>query len=80
MFKSFILIKPDGLARGLTGNIISRFENRGFSITGLKLLVPSKELAKEHYIEHQYKDFYDEITNYISSGPVIAMSVESKNE
>lgn len=80
MFRSFVLIKPDGVLRGLTGKIISRFENKGFSIQSLKMLVPTKELAEQHYIEHTNKDFYDEITNYISSGPVIAISLESFNE
>ena len=74
--KTFVMIKPDGFQRKLVGNIISRFEIKGFDIINMKLFQPSKELAKAHYIEHQDKDFYDRITDYIASGFVVALVLE----
>ncbi len=79
-FRTFVMIKPDGVARGLVGNIISRFENKGFRLTKCQLMTPSKELAMAHYVEHKDKDFYGRITDYISSGPVMAMVWESSHE
>jgi nucleoside-diphosphate kinase len=79
-FRTFIMIKPDGVSRGLTGSIISRFEKRGFRLIKCQMLQPSKDLAEKHYEEHRGKDFFDRITDYISSGPVVAFVVESPCE
>ena len=74
--RTFVMIKPDGVYRKLVGNIIDRFERKGFDIINMRMLQPTKELAESHYEEHRGKDFYNRITDYISSGPVVALVVE----
>jgi nucleoside-diphosphate kinase len=74
-----VAIKPDGVERGLIGEIIKRFENRGLKIVGLKLMVVSPELAEKHYGEHKGKPFYAGLFKHITSGPIVAMVVEGKN-
>ncbi|MFA5576463.1 MAG: nucleoside-diphosphate kinase [Tissierellaceae bacterium] len=76
MEKTFIMIKPDGVERGLVGEIIARIERKGFKITRAKLLAVSKELAEDHYIEHREKPFFGELIDYILEGKVMAMEVE----
>lgn len=76
MEQTFVAIKPDGVQRGLVGPILTRFEQRGFRILGLKMLTPSRELAEKHYAVHQGKFFYPDLVKYISSGPVVAMVLE----
>ncbi|CAM9677709.1 unnamed protein product [Chrysoparadoxa australica] len=71
--RSFYCIKPDGLQRGLVGEIISRFEKKGLQLVGMKLVSPTEELVAEHYSEHKGKVFFDGLVKYFSSGPVIAM-------
>lgn len=71
--RTFIAVKPDGVKRGLTGEIIKRFENKGFKLIGLKMLNVAPELAEQHYAEHKGKPFYPRLIKYIQSGPVIAM-------
>ena len=71
--RTFIAIKPDGVQRGLVAEIIGRFENKGFKLVGLKQLIPSKELAEKHYGVHKERPFFNDLVNFISSGPVIAM-------
>lgn len=68
-----IQVKPDGVQRGLVGDIISRFEKKGFTLRALKMFVPSKELAEEHYKDLSSKPFFKDLTTYITSGPVVAM-------
>ena len=77
--RTFIAIKPDGVKRSLIGRIISEFEDKGYKITGLKMLAPSLEQAEKHYAEHKGKPFYPRLIKYIMSGPVIAMVVEGEN-
>ncbi len=77
--RTFILIKPDGVQRGLIGEVIARVEKKGLAITALKLINIDLETAKQHYIEHQEKSFYDHLVYYITSGPVVAMAVEGFN-
>ncbi len=77
--RTLILIKPDGVERGLVGEIISRFEKKGFRIVGLKMLKFSKELAEKFYSVHKGKEFFNELVNYISSGPVVAMVIEGES-
>jgi nucleoside-diphosphate kinase len=73
MEQTLILVKPDGVQRGLIGQIISRFESRGMKLVGLKFIQMTNELAAQHYAIHQGKNFYDSLIEYIVSGPVVAM-------
>ena len=77
--KTFFMIKPDGVQRNLVGEIISRVEAKGFSITKIKMMTISNELAKEHYGEHKDKPFFNDLVSFITSGPVVAMQVEGEN-
>lgn len=70
------MVKPDGVQRGLVGEIISRFERKGFKLTGLKLFQCSKELAEEHYKDLKQKSFFPKLIDYITSGPVVSMAWE----
>ena len=76
MERTLVLIKPDGVQRGLVGPILSRFEARGLKIVGLKLMQVPTALAEEHYAEHKGKGFYPGLIEYITSGPVVAMVLE----
>ena len=66
-------VKPDGVQRGLVGEIIGRIERKGFTLRALKLFVPSRELAEEHYKDLSAKPFFKDLVDYITSGPVVAM-------
>ena len=66
-------VKPDGVQRGLVGEIVGRFERKGFTLRGLKLFTPEKELAEEHYKDLSQKPFFKDLVDYITSGPVVAM-------
>ena len=77
--KTFFMIKPDGVQRNLVGEIISRVEAKGFSITKIKMMTISKELAEQHYGEHKEKPFFNDLVSFITSGPVVAMQVEGEN-
>jgi nucleoside-diphosphate kinase len=76
MERTLVLIKPDGVQRGLVGPILSRFESRGLKIIGMKLMQVPTELAAKHYAEHEGKGFYPGLLEYITSGPVLAMVLE----
>jgi len=71
--RSLVLVKPDGVQRGLIGEIISRLENRGLKLLGAKLVSVKNELAEKHYAVHKGKEFYKGLINYITSSPVMAM-------
>jgi len=71
------MVKPDGVERGLVGEIIGRFERRGLRVVGLKMLTPDRALAERHYAVHAGKPFYDELVEFITSGPVVAMALEA---
>lgn len=71
--RTFIAVKPDGVKRGLVGNIIKRFETKGFKLIGLKMLDVTPEMAEKHYGEHKGKSFYNRLIEYIQSGPIVAM-------
>ena len=73
MERTLILVKPDGVQRGLIGEVIARFERRGLRLVGMKLMQISPDLASRHYGEHKGKSFYDGLIGYITSGPVVAM-------
>ena len=79
MEKTLIILKPDSLQRGLAGRIISRFEDKGFQIVGLKAIQISRALAEKHYAVHQGKPFYPRLIEYITSSPVIVMAVQAVN-
>ncbi len=73
MERTFIAIKPDGVQRGLVGEIIHRFESKGFTLVGLKFLKVSRELAEQHYDVHRERPFFSGLVEFITSGPVAAM-------
>jgi nucleoside-diphosphate kinase len=79
MERTLVLVKPDGVQRGLIGKIISRFESRGLKLAGLKFIQMSDGLAARHYAVHEGKPFYDSLVSYIVSGPVVAMAWEGSN-
>ncbi|KAK1433893.1 hypothetical protein QVD17_10811 [Tagetes erecta] len=74
--ESYIMIKPDGVQRGLVGEIVSRFEKKGFKLKGLKLFQCPKDLAEEHYKDLSSKSFFPDLISYITSGPVVCMAWE----
>jgi nucleoside-diphosphate kinase len=73
MERTLILIKPDAFARGLSGEIIARFENKGLKIVAAKHMTVTEELAKQHYAEHEGKPFFGELVDFITSGPLLAL-------
>jgi nucleoside-diphosphate kinase len=76
--RTFLAIKPDGVQRGLVGEIIRRFEEKGFTLVGLKLLKVSQELAQQHYDVHRERPFFAGLVDFITSGPVVAMVWEGE--
>lgn len=78
MERTFLAIKPDGVQRGLVGEIIRRFETKGFTLVGLKLLNVSRELAEQHYGVHKERPFFAGLVEFITSGPVVAMVWEGE--
>jgi len=74
--QTLILCKPDAVARGLVGEIVGRFERRGFTIAAMKLLVVDEARAKRHYAEHEGKPFFGGLVSFITSGPIVALVVE----
>ncbi|ASK63339.1 nucleoside-diphosphate kinase [Virgibacillus phasianinus] len=79
MEKTFLMVKPDGVQRNLVGEIVKRFESKGFKLIGAKLMVISDDLAKTHYGEHSERPFFGELVSFITSGPVFAMAFEGEN-
>ena len=73
------MVKPDGVRRGLVGDVVKRIEAKGYRIVGMKLLEISDELASRHYGEHKGKPFYEGLVEFITSGPVVAMVLEGEN-
>jgi nucleoside-diphosphate kinase len=76
--RTFLAIKPDGVQRGLTGEIIRRFETKGFTLIGLKFMKVSRELAESHYEVHRDRPFFAGLVEFITSGPVVAMVWEAE--
>jgi nucleoside-diphosphate kinase len=74
--RTLILVKPDAFARNLTGEIIARFERKGLRLVALQLMTMTRELAARHYAEHEGKGFYEELVDFITSGPLVAMVLE----
>ncbi len=79
MEKTYLMIKPDGVQRGLVGEIVSRFEKKGLKLVAAKLMTIPKEVAENHYGEHKGKPFFPSLISYITSGPVFAMVWEGEN-
>ena len=78
MERTLILVKPDGVRRGLVGEVISRIESKGYQITDLKLMNPTRALLEEHYAEHKGKPFFDPLVEFMLSGPIVAMVAEGE--
>jgi nucleoside-diphosphate kinase len=76
MERTLILVKPDAFERNLTGEIIARFERKGLRLRALKLMTMTRELAQQHYAEHEGKPFFEELVSFITSGPLVAMVLE----
>lgn len=74
--RTLVLVKPDGVQRGLIGRIVGRLEETGMKVVGMKLMVVSRDLATEHYAEHQGKPFFPSLVDYISASPVVALCLE----
>lgn len=74
--RTFIAVKPDAVQRGLIGEIVKRFETKGYKVIGLKMLRVTDEQAKAHYAEHEGKPFYQRLIRYIQSGPIVAMVIQ----
>lgn len=79
MERTFVMVKPDGVERGLVGEVIARFERRGLRLVGLKILVPDRGLAERHYAIHRDKPFFDELVEFVTAGPVVAMAWEGRH-
>lgn len=77
--QTLILIKPDGVARGLIGEVLSRIERKGLRVVAMKMLIPTAEVAQEHYAEHADKPFFGELIDFITSGPVVAAVLEGNS-
>ncbi len=77
--RTYAMVKPDGVKRGLVGDVVKRLEQKGFKIVGLKLMQIPRETAEKHYGEHQGKPFFEGLVSFITSGPVVAMVIEGEN-
>jgi nucleoside-diphosphate kinase len=78
MERTLILVKPDAFARGLSGEIIARFERKGLQIVALRHMTVDRELAQRHYAEHAERPFFSELVQFITSGPIVAMVLEGE--
>jgi nucleoside-diphosphate kinase len=78
MQRTLILVKPDAFARGLTGEIVARFERKGLVIAAVRRLTMTAELAERHYAEHEGKPFFDGLVQFITSGPLVALTLEGE--
>ncbi|CAB4657900.1 MAG: nucleoside-diphosphate kinase [Actinobacteria bacterium] len=74
--RTLVLIKPDGVRRGLSGEVISRIENKGYRVTSLVMMSATREILERHYAEHEGKPFYEPLVEFMLSGPIVAMVVE----
>jgi len=79
MERTFVMIKPDGVARGLTGEVIKRLESRGLRILAMKMRILDRRTAERLYEIHRGKDFFGELVKFVTSGPVVAMILEGEN-
>lgn len=79
MERTFVMVKPDGVQRGIAGQVVSRFESKGLKLVAAKLIVIDEDLASRHYAEHIGKPFYEKLVSFITSGPVLAMVWEGQD-
>jgi nucleoside-diphosphate kinase len=79
MERTFAALKPDAVQRGLVGEIVARFERKGFKLLGLKMMLVTREMAEEHYGEHKGKPFFNGLVDFITSSPIVAMAWEGEN-
>jgi nucleoside-diphosphate kinase len=77
--RTLILVKPDAFARGLTGEILARFERKGLRVVAMRHMTMDRALAEQHYAEHQGKGFYEELVSFITSGPLVALVLEGSS-
>ena len=77
--RTFAMVKPDGVKRGLVGEVVRRLEQKGFTLVGMKLMQIPRETAERHYGEHEGKPFFEGLVSFITGGPVVAMVVEGEN-
>ena len=77
--RTLVLVKPDGVRRGLSGELVARFEQRGFKLRGARLLKISRATAQKHYAEHKERPFFGELVDFITSGPVLALALEGES-
>jgi nucleoside-diphosphate kinase len=77
--RTLILVKPDAFARNLTGEIVARFERKGLRLVAMQLMTMTREMATQHYAEHEGKPFFDELVSFITSGPLVAMVLEGES-
>ena len=77
--RTLVLVKPDGVRRGISGEIVARFEQRGFKLRGARLLKISRATAQKHYGEHKERPFFGELVDFITSGPVLALALEGES-
>ncbi|HET8743859.1 MAG TPA: nucleoside-diphosphate kinase [Gaiella sp.] len=76
---TLVLVKPDGVRRGLCGEVVARLERRGYELRGARLVRVTKALAREHYAEHRTKPFFPDLVEFITSGPVLALAVRGED-
>jgi nucleoside-diphosphate kinase len=76
MQRTFVAVKPDGVQRGLVGDVLKRFENAGLKIIGMKMVWVDRKFAEQHYAAHKGKPFFEPLVNFIQEGPVVAMAIE----
>jgi nucleoside-diphosphate kinase len=79
MERTLILVKPDAFARNLTGEIIARFERKGLRLVAITQMTMTRELAQQHYAEHDGKPFFEELVNFITSGPLVAIVLQGES-
>ena len=77
--RTLLFVKPDGVERKLVGEIVSRCENKAWRLVGMKMMQVTRDLAERHYAEHKGKGFYEELVNYVTTGPIVAMVWEGDN-
>jgi nucleoside-diphosphate kinase len=76
--RTFLMIKPDGVSRGLVGEIVQRIEQKGYRIAAMKMMTIGPDMARDHYAEHRTKPFFGDLVSFITSGPVVAMVIEGE--
>lgn len=76
--QTLILVKPDGVKRGLVGEVIARVERKGYKITNLRMLTADRDILAKHYVEHEGKPFYEPLMEFMASGPIVAMVAEGE--